>query len=91
MTEPYSPWQTKSVLSGTVPLAPATEAQRRVLAAIEEIEKFDTDRKFILTARARYLDISNHLTPANQDQPGASRADGGRDIVMCHSDIRTGN
>ncbi|TJW14357.1 MAG: hypothetical protein E5W82_10285 [Mesorhizobium sp.] len=59
-----------------------SQAQRRVLAALEDIEKFDTDREFILRARTRYCT----LTTSHPVEP--KRCDGGADIVMRHSDIR---
>lgn len=87
MTESYSPWQSKNVLSGTVPLAPASDAQLRVLAALEDIAKFDSDRAFVVAARARYIDITNQLVPTNQNKPDSRRADGGCHIVMKHAEI----
>ncbi|AMX93734.1 MULTISPECIES: hypothetical protein [Mesorhizobium] len=62
------------------------EAKRRVLAALEEIEKFDTDRAFILAARRRYCDLTQpHLAVVEP-----KRCDAGAGIVMTHSNIRTG-
>lgn len=62
------------------------EAKRRVLAALEDIEKLDTDRTFILAARSRYCDI----TQPHHDEAEPKRCDAGAGIVMSHSNIRTG-
>lgn len=63
---------------------PDIEAIRLVKDALEVIEKFDTDRGFILHARQRYC----ALTTSHPDEFEPKRCDGGADIVMRHFDIR---
>ncbi|TIX28804.1 hypothetical protein [Mesorhizobium sp.] len=59
------------------------ETKRRLLAALEDIEKFDTDRDFVLRARRRYCD----LTQSHPDQVEAKRCDAGAAVIMKHSNI----
>lgn len=61
---------------------PDPDAIRLVKEALEVIEKFDTDREFVLRARARYCD----LTTSHPDE-FPRRSDGGAAIVMRHSNI----
>ena len=72
MSDRYSPWTAPNPLHGVAPLTPAMQARIRVLDALETIEKFDTDRDFILKARSRYCEITSTPVPAN-DAPTEPR------------------
>lgn len=63
-----------------------SESHRRVLVALENIVKFDTDRAFVLLARRRYCD----LTQPHPDEVEPGRCDAGANIIMIHRNIATG-
>ncbi|AZO29318.1 hypothetical protein [Mesorhizobium sp. M1B.F.Ca.ET.045.04.1.1] len=64
---------------------PESEAIAKVREALLAIEKFDTDREFILRARHRYCE----LTEPHPDEVEAKRSDAGAGIVMHHLNIRS--